>query len=373
MQNTPFINPCVGIRSTSDYSGFGVQLDGRTSENEGYRYGFQGQEKDDEIKGEGNSVNYTFRMHDPRVGRFFARDPLSVKYPHYSPYSFSGNRVIDAIELEGLEEFILINNGSSYTLVWDITARGSSEKGVYGGKIQTGTIMVVDNSGQIIENVRALTAEELGYSWISERRLTKTPAKKYEGTKWKGQYEGGEINHAIDGTKASLGFGSTGFVGDDNWVTREMQNVPLDFNLPQPPPPTPANLTSAGSTKAPLTQSVLNKSLSGGYSTFGHILSGGQITPIVNPSSVPGSASGIGQQLSGTSFSSLTFDVTLYLANNNSLRFAGSGVQNKVAGDFATEIRQQIAKSAGVNKSKVNVNVSFTTDPAKSSFKASFQ
>jgi RHS repeat-associated protein len=93
----------VGIRSTSDYSPFGVQLDGRTSENEGYRYGFQGQEKDDEVKGEGNSVNYKYRMHDPRVGRFFAVDPLSPKYPHNSVYAFSENRVIDGIELEGLE------------------------------------------------------------------------------------------------------------------------------------------------------------------------------------------------------------------------------------------------------------------------------
>ncbi len=32
--------------------------------------GFQGQEKDDEIKGEGNSLNYTYRMHDPRLGGF---------------------------------------------------------------------------------------------------------------------------------------------------------------------------------------------------------------------------------------------------------------------------------------------------------------
>jgi RHS repeat-associated protein len=68
-----------------------------------YRYGFQGQEKDDELKGEGNSLNYTFRMHDPRVGRFFARDPLEMDYPWYSPYQFSGNRVIDMIELEGAE------------------------------------------------------------------------------------------------------------------------------------------------------------------------------------------------------------------------------------------------------------------------------
>jgi RHS repeat-associated protein len=73
-----------------------------------YRYGFQGQEKDDELKGEGNSLNYTFRMHDPRIGRFFARDPLSSKYPWNSPYAFSENRVIDAIELEGLEKWKVI-------------------------------------------------------------------------------------------------------------------------------------------------------------------------------------------------------------------------------------------------------------------------
>lgn len=68
-----------------------------------YSYGFQGQERDDEAKGSGNSINYKFRMHDPRLGRFFAVDPLASSYPFYSPYSFSGNRVIDMIELEGLE------------------------------------------------------------------------------------------------------------------------------------------------------------------------------------------------------------------------------------------------------------------------------
>ncbi len=42
-------------------------------------------------------------MHDPRIGRFFAVDPLADDYPHNSPYAFSENRVVDAIELEGLE------------------------------------------------------------------------------------------------------------------------------------------------------------------------------------------------------------------------------------------------------------------------------
>ncbi len=30
-------------------------------------------------------------------------DPLAPDYPHNSPYAFSENRVIDGVELEGLE------------------------------------------------------------------------------------------------------------------------------------------------------------------------------------------------------------------------------------------------------------------------------
>lgn len=86
----------------------------RSSNSSSYSYSFQGQEHDDEIKGEGNSINYKFRMHDPRVGRFFAIDPLASKYPHYSPYSFSGNRVIDAVELEGLEPELVIETAEEY-------------------------------------------------------------------------------------------------------------------------------------------------------------------------------------------------------------------------------------------------------------------
>ena len=97
----------VSLMNSYDYSPFGVQLDGRTFDDENYRYGFQNQEKDDEIKGSGNSVNYEYRMHDPRLGRFFATDPLTSEYPFYSPYQFSGNILINAVELEGLEPNVL--------------------------------------------------------------------------------------------------------------------------------------------------------------------------------------------------------------------------------------------------------------------------
>jgi hypothetical protein len=43
-------------------------------------------------------------MHDVRVGRFFAVDPLAPKYPYYTPYQYAGNKVIAWGELEGLEE-----------------------------------------------------------------------------------------------------------------------------------------------------------------------------------------------------------------------------------------------------------------------------
>ncbi|MBC9811456.1 hypothetical protein H9Y05_03110 [Crocinitomicaceae bacterium CZZ-1] len=103
------------VVSYSDYFPYGMQMPGRNgNDGDGYRYGFQNQEIDDEIKGTGNSVNYKYRMHDPRLGRFFAVDPLASKYPYNSPYAFSENRLIDGIELEGLEVFIMRKGGNLY-------------------------------------------------------------------------------------------------------------------------------------------------------------------------------------------------------------------------------------------------------------------
>ncbi|MFZ4931102.1 hypothetical protein [Chryseobacterium sp. Mn2064] len=40
------------------------------------------------------------------IGRFFNIDPLAQKYLTWAPYVFSGNRIIDARELEGLESYL---------------------------------------------------------------------------------------------------------------------------------------------------------------------------------------------------------------------------------------------------------------------------
>jgi len=98
-----FTNFIPDVLTYNDYYPFGMLLPNRHGNSSDYRYGFQGQEMDNEIKGEGNSLNYTFRMHDPRIGRFFSSDPLELQYPFLTPYQFSSNTPIMAVELEGLE------------------------------------------------------------------------------------------------------------------------------------------------------------------------------------------------------------------------------------------------------------------------------
>ena len=71
----------VKIVNVSDYSPFGVQLDGRTITSEDYRYGFQGQEMDDEVKGiKGSSYDFGARMYDTRLGRMFSSAPRQSEY-----------------------------------------------------------------------------------------------------------------------------------------------------------------------------------------------------------------------------------------------------------------------------------------------------
>ncbi|OMP74586.1 hypothetical protein BW716_34585 [[Flexibacter] sp. ATCC 35208] len=71
----------------------------------GYRYGFNGKENDNEIKGVGNQQDYGMRVYDPRVGKFLSVDPLTPKYPDLTPYQFASNMPIWAIDLDGLESF----------------------------------------------------------------------------------------------------------------------------------------------------------------------------------------------------------------------------------------------------------------------------
>lgn len=94
-----------------------------SSEHTGYRFGFNGQEKDDEVKGNGNSIAFQYRIHDSRIGRFLSTDPLEKNFAWNSSYAFAENDVIRSIDLEGLERQIMIfgrdNGKPTFALIRD--------------------------------------------------------------------------------------------------------------------------------------------------------------------------------------------------------------------------------------------------------------
>ncbi|WP_276528637.1 RHS repeat-associated core domain-containing protein, partial [Chryseobacterium rhizosphaerae] len=99
------------VDRTTHYYPFGLEFGGELSTSgsitPNYRYSSQGQENQRETKWS----SYKWRNYDAAMGRFFNVDPLAEDYNTWSTYAFSGNRVVDARELEGLEPKKV--NGSS--------------------------------------------------------------------------------------------------------------------------------------------------------------------------------------------------------------------------------------------------------------------
>ncbi|MBN8574209.1 MAG: hypothetical protein J0M05_09885 [Candidatus Kapabacteria bacterium] len=62
-----------------------------------YRYGYNGKEKDDEIKGEANSLDYSARIYDPRVG---STDSKERDMPEWNPYCLSISNPIYFIDTD---------------------------------------------------------------------------------------------------------------------------------------------------------------------------------------------------------------------------------------------------------------------------------
>ena len=84
-----------------------------------HRYGFNGKEVDSEgMGGRGITYDYGFRIYNSNLGRFLSTDPLHVSYPWYTPYQFSGNAPIWAIDVDGLEQAVVVrwyNNNNQCT------------------------------------------------------------------------------------------------------------------------------------------------------------------------------------------------------------------------------------------------------------------
>lgn len=95
-------NNLATIDKETNYYPFGLEYagyNGTYPQNQSYRYGFQGQERQQET-GWGA---FKWRNTIPELGRFFNVDPLAEKYAYNSPFAFQENKIGRGRELEGLE------------------------------------------------------------------------------------------------------------------------------------------------------------------------------------------------------------------------------------------------------------------------------
>lgn len=69
-----------------------------------------------------NWYQFKFRNHDPQIGRFIQIDPLADSYVYNSTYTYAENRVINGIDLEGLE-FVEKISEKNCTKQWEITLK----------------------------------------------------------------------------------------------------------------------------------------------------------------------------------------------------------------------------------------------------------
>ena len=70
----------------------------------GYRYGFNGKENDNEVKGQGNQLNFGSRVYDSRIGRYLSIDPLTGKHADMQPYHHASNSPTNRIDPDGNDD-----------------------------------------------------------------------------------------------------------------------------------------------------------------------------------------------------------------------------------------------------------------------------
>jgi len=150
------------VVTANDYYPFGMTMPGRkyTQPNSSYRYGFNGKENDNEVKGEGNQQDYGLRIYDPRLGRFLSVDPLGNQYPWNSVYSYAEGDPINYIDLDGGEK-PATTAAATVGIVGDPIIKQVTKT-----VIEKGTDLAVDATGKMIKQSVKESLGKRAINWL---------------------------------------------------------------------------------------------------------------------------------------------------------------------------------------------------------------
>jgi len=93
-----------------------MMMPGREYQAQPSRFGFNGKENDNDVKGFGNQQDYGMRIYDARLAKFLSVDPISQHFPELSTYQFASDSPIANIDLDGLEAHPIEKDNPSNSL-----------------------------------------------------------------------------------------------------------------------------------------------------------------------------------------------------------------------------------------------------------------
>ncbi|MEX0275126.1 MAG: DUF6443 domain-containing protein [Flavobacteriaceae bacterium] len=182
---------------------------------------FQSQEKHDELGL--NWLSFKYRFYDPATARFFNVDPLAEDYVYNGVYNFAENRVIDGVELEGLEWKSVKDEDGNITL--QLTVQLYNDAGLSDKELtklkESITEQFAESFSNEDENITAElviedTAKAEGDFLVTLNSQTSTPVKDKDGKVVAKKFRGGkagalgktqkndfEVTAKKDGTKRS--------------------------------------------------------------------------------------------------------------------------------------------------------------------------
>jgi RHS repeat-associated protein len=169
------------ITSSSDYYPFGFPMPDRGENLAVYRFGFNGQEADNEVYGDKASYAFEFRNYDARLGRWWGIDLLWQKYPGLSPYLFCSNNPLNRTDMTGmLDDWVQrtvdgvteiyydrdvqsqadvdekYGANSGVTHLKDGTKVGNGQYAVYNDHVNNKNGVVKDANGNVVNNDRTI-------------------------------------------------------------------------------------------------------------------------------------------------------------------------------------------------------------------------